>query len=545
MNGTGDQARLVAALARAAVRGGPDPVRVLETHISYVLLTGTYAYKIKKAVDFGFLDFRTLAGRRFFCEEELRLNRRLAPALYLEVVPITGSVDAPVIGGPGPALEYAVKMREFAQSALASRLLEAGLLGPADIDALAARVAAFHGAIGVAAAEGAFGAPEGILELAQRNFAQIAPLVTAESEWAEIEELRAWTDREHAARRDTFSARRERGFVRECHGDLHLNNIARIDGELVIFDGIEFNEGMRWIDVMSEAAFTVMDLEDRGRADLAHRFLNAYLENTGDYAGLAVLRFYLAYRAVVRAKIARLRAVQLDTGAAREAALVEARGYLRLARHYAAAPRPALIITSGLSGCGKTAISQALLETIGAVRVRSDVERKRLHAVGPLARAGAGIGREWYSPAASALTYERLRAVARDVVGAGRIAIVDATFLRRAERESFRALAEELRVPFVILALDAREATLRERITRRRAEDRDASDADLEVLAHQISVRESLTPAERACAFAYNAEAPLEAACAPSAWVRLADRLAGRPGSPGSPRPDDIPAVAL
>ncbi len=536
------------ALARTKALGGRTPARKLETHISYVLLTGIHAYKIKKAVDFGFLDFTTLAARQFYCAEELRLNRRLAPALYLEVVPITGSVDAPAVGGPGPALEYAVKMREFAQSALASRLLEAGLLGPADIDALAARVADFHAAIAASAAtaDGAFGTPEGILQLAQRNFAQIAPLLTAGPERAEVEELRAWTEREHAARRDAFLARRERGFVRECHGDLHLNNIARIDDELVIFDGIEFNEAMRWIDVMSEVAFTVMDLQDRGRADLAHRFLNAYLERTGDYAGLAVLPFYLAYRALVRVKIARLRAAQLDAGATKDAAIAEARGYLRLARSYGEPPRPALIVTCGVSGCGKTAISQALLETIGAVRVRSDVERKRLFAVDPLERSGAGIGGEWYSPAATAATYDRLRALARDILRAGRIAIVDATFLRRAERASFEALARETGVPFVIVAFDAKEATLRERIARRRIEGHDASDADLAVLAHQIATCEPLTAAERACAIPYDAEAPLEAARAPATWALLADRLAGRPEStPGSPRPDDGPEVAV
>src|SRR6266516_4567782 len=292
------QARLVAALAKPphfGARFGPDceQVTVLETHISYVLLTGRYAYKLKKAVDFGFLDFTTLAARRHFCEEELRLNRRLAPALYLDVVPITGSVDAPIVGGDGIAIEYAVKMGEFPQDALASGLLTRGELVPADIDALAAMVAAFHGAIEVAAAGAGFGAPEGILQRAQDNCSALLPLLDDPAE------------RAHAARRGAFLRRVEEGFVRECHGDLHLGNIARIDGELTIFDCIEFNPALRWIDVMSEVAFTVMDLEDRGRADLSHRFLNAYLERTGDYSGLAVLRFYLVYRALVRAKIAR------------------------------------------------------------------------------------------------------------------------------------------------------------------------------------------------------------------------------------------------
>jgi aminoglycoside phosphotransferase family enzyme/predicted kinase len=528
--GVTDQSRLVHALARSAAVGAAGPAKILETHISYVLLTGAYAYKLKKAVDFGFLDFTTLAARRFFCEEELRLNRRLAPTLYLDVVPITGSIDKPFIGGPEPALEYAVKMREFPQSSLASRLLKRNELGAVDIDSLATRVAAFHGAIGIAPGDAAFGAPEGILRLAKQNFVQLAPLLASgeqRDELVDLEELCSWTGREHVARHDDFLRRRAEGFVRECHGDLHLGNVARIDGELVIFDGIEFNEEMRWIDVMSEVAFTVMDLQDRGRADLAHRFLNAYLERTGDYGGLAVLPFYLAYRALVRAKIARLRAAQLDAGAAKGTAIAESRGYLQLARGYTERPRPALIVTSGLSGCGKTAISQALLETIGAVRVRSDVERKRMHGVAPLERRDEPGAQRLYAEASTEATYDRLRTLARDILGAGRIAIVDATFLRHAQRESFRALAVKLGVPFVILAFEASEASLRERIVRRRAAGGDASDADLAVLAHQIATREPLTADESAYAIAYDAETPLEAARAPAAWVELAGRLAG------------------
>lgn len=518
-----DQARLVDALARSTAFGAAASAKILETHISYVVLTGTYAYKIKKAVHFDFLDFRTLAARRFFCDEELRLNRRLAPALYLDVVPITGSIDRPFIGGSGPALEYAVKMREFAQDSLASRLLERGELGMADIDSLAASIAAFHGAIDIAAGDAAFGAPEGILRLAQQNFTQLAP----GGQRDELEVLCSWTGREHAARHDDFLHRRAEGFVRECHGDLHLGNVARVDSELVIFDGIEFNEELRWIDVMSEVAFTVMDLRDRGRADLAHRFLNAYLERTGDYGGLAVLPFYLAYRALVRAKIARLRAAQISEGAAKHEAIAESRGYLQLAQGYTVRPRPALIITCGLSGCGKTAVSQALLEAIGAVRIRSDVERKRLHGVAPLERRDATGTQRLYAEASTGATYDRLRTLAREILSSERIAIIDATFLRHAQRESFRALAMELGIPFVILAFEANEATLRQRITQRRAGGGDASDADLAVLAHQIATREPLTSDEKVCAIGYDAEAPLEAARAPAAWAELASRLAG------------------
>jgi aminoglycoside phosphotransferase family enzyme/predicted kinase len=532
-----DQARLLAALSRPAVFGpGCTHVERLETHISCVFLTGRYAYKIKKALAFGFLDFTTLDARRFFCEEELRLNRRLAPALYLDVVPITGSVDAPVLGGDGPALEYAVKMDEFPQDALASRILTRGELSPADIDALAGKVAAFHGASGVAPRDGAFGSPDEILRLARQNFAQIQPHLATAGERTELEELRAWTEREHTARRGTFLHRRKEGFIRECHGDLHLNNIARIDGELTIFDCIEFNESMRWIDVMSEVAFTVMDLHYRGRADLARRFLNAYLEWTGDYAGLTVLRFYLMYRVLVRAKIARLRAAQLDAGAARRALLAEYRAHVTLARSYAQATRPALVVTHGLAGCGKSTLSQVLLETIGAVRIRSDVERKRLHGAGALERGGNGIDRGLYAPAATEATYRRLAVLARQIVGAGLVAIIDATFLKRWQRDLFRDLATALGVTFVIIDVAASDSTLRGRIAQRAAKGSDASDADLAVLDHQLRTREPLAPEEQAFVVAYDAEAPLERAHQSDAWRALRERLDGaRPFTPADP----------
>jgi uncharacterized protein len=521
------QARLFAALQNpACFGGGVQRVTALETHISYVLLTGAYAYKIKKAVNFGFLDFTTLAARRFFCEEEVRLNRRLAPDLYLDVVPITGSIDAPRLGGAGHALEYAVRMREFSQDALASRLLARGELPPEDIDALAAAVARFHGAVEVAAPGGGFGAPEGVYRTAQDNFRTLRPLLTDASERAEIDALAAWTEREASARRGALLRRVEEGFVRECHGDLHLGNIARIDGRLTIFDCIEFSPGFRWIDVMSEVAFTVMDLEYRDRRDLARRFLNAYLEHTGDYGGLSVLRFYLVYRALVRAKVARLRAGQLASGEQR-AALDDYQSHVRLARGYAEAHRPAIVITHGLSGSGKTTLSQALLEMFGAVRVRSDVERKRLHGMDARQRDRHGIEDGLYAGAATEATYQRLAELSRTIVAAGFVAIADAAFLKRSQRELFRALASELGVPFVIVDFAASEATLRERIARRAAAGTDASDADLAVLEHQLRIQDPLAPGEQSDVAAYDAEAPLGRAKEPAVWRSVRERIEG------------------
>jgi len=519
------QTRLIASLRVPAVFGREcTRVTVLETHISYVLLTGQHAYKIKKNVNLGFLDFTTLAARRFYCEQELRLNRRLAPALYLDVVAITGTIDAPVLGGDGPTLEYAVKMREFCQEALASQMLLRNELGAADVDVLAAKVAAFHATIDVAAPDSAFGRPDDILRNALENFSRIRPLLPP-IDRSELDALALWTKQEHYARQAAFRERQRGGFIRECHGDLHLGNIARIEGEITIFDCIEFNEGMRWIDVMSEVAFTMMDLQDRGRADLGRRFLNAYLEITGDYGGLSLLRFYLAYRAMVRAMVVKLRATQLGPSDLGRTLVAEYHGYVALARSYADPPRPAIILTHGLAGSGKTTLSQALLEVMGAIRVRTDVERKRLYGHGPRERQQGGIERGLYASEAIEATYRRVYAIANGVVAAGHVAIVDATFLQRWQRDLFRELASQRQIPFVIVSFTARDATLRDRIRCRVAEGRDASDADLTVLDRQLQIQEPLGQDERVDAIICDAEVPLEGARASAFWGLVTERV--------------------
>ena len=536
------QARLVSALRENSGAEGKRVV-LIETHISYVLLTGQFAYKIKKAVELGFLNFSTLAARRFYCEEELRLNRRLAPKLYLDVVGITGSVEAPFLGGTGPVIEYAVKMREFPQQALASRALARGELSAAQIDGLAAKVAAFHHTACVASIGGFFGAPENVLRTALQNFTQIRLLLDTDAEVADLDALAAWTERQHAACAAAMVRRRGEGFVRECHGDLHLGNIALVDGELTIFDCIEFNEEMRWIDVMSEVAFAAMDLRDRGRPDFAHRFLNAYLEITGDYDGLSVLRFYLVYRAMVRAKISRLRAEQLGPGDAKAAVLAEYGGYLNIASHYAQPPRPAIVITHGLAGSGKTTLSQALLEMIGAVRIRTDVERKRVHGLPAAARDRTGIDAGLYAPEATRQTYLRALQLARAATAAGCRVIVDATFLKRWQRRLFRDLAAELGIPFIVVTFVAEDATLRERISRRLHDAREASDADLAVLEHQVQTQEPLAPDELLDTVVYDAQAPLDQAQQPTRWRGVLDMLAPA-ASPGAAGPTSVEQAA-
>lgn len=499
---------LIHALQDPALYDHPvQNFRVVETHISWVLLTGPYAYKIKKPVDLGFLDFSTLDKRRFYCAEELRLNRRLAPQLYLEVTAITGTPGKPQLGGTGPAVEYAVKMVQFPQDAQLDRVLARGALHNGHIDSLAGTVAAFHARAAIAPAASPFGRPARVHEPVMENFTQIEARIEITEDKAGLERLRAWCVGEHKARYADLARRKNDGFIRECHGDMHLANMALIEGEVVLFDCIEFNENLRWIDVMSEVAFLTMDLEDRGRPDLAYRFLNDYLGSGGDYAGLTVLRYYAVYRALVRAKVAAIRLDQPDLSPGERAAIGELyHSYLVLAAGYITAPHPMLLITHGLSGSGKTYLTQALLEQRRAIRLRSDVERKRLFGYGAAARTRAGVAGGIYTPAAGRRTYERLAELAQIVVAAGYTVIVDATFLKRAQRDAFRNLAGRLGVPFAVLDFQAQETTLRRRIVARHTGGRDASEADLAVLDHQLASREPLAPEEQADVVAVDSE---------------------------------------
>ena len=293
--------------------------------------------------------------------------------------------------------------------------------------------------------------------------------------------------------------------MRECHGDFHLGNVAVIDDDVTIFDCLEFSANLRWIDVMNDVAFLVMDLRDRRRPDLGQRFLNRYLEITGDYEGLRVLRFYLIYRAMVRAKVHALRAAQQHVSMQQKtAALDECRNYIALARRQIAAASRAVIITHGLSGSGKTTHTQELLETIDAVRIRSDIERKRQHGVAPRDRSGSKIQEGLYTRDATTLAYRRLLDLAETLVQAGYIAIVDATFVERPHRDAFRELAASLDVPFLILDFLATETTLRKRILERQRQGRDASEADITVLEHQLKTQEPLQADELASVAAYD-----------------------------------------
>lgn len=474
-----------------------DKIELVETHISWLLLTGVYAYKIKKPVNFGFLNFSTLALRERDCRDELRLNRRLAAEIYLDVVAITGSLDAPRINGGGEIIEFAVKMRQFPGDATLDKLAERGELGSLQIDALAAGLAHFHQhECDIALADSLWGEPDLIAQPIEENFKTVESRLEDAAEIQRLAALHNWCQSEHARLTPLMRERKQTGLIRECHGDLHLANLAWVDGKLLIFDCLEFNPSLRWIDVISEVAFCYMDLLHRNFAGLAARFLNAWLAATGDYAGMALLRYYAVYRAMVRAKVAALRAEQGCRSSRTEltSCLLLAEQLALPTHHSPLTTCLSLTITHGLSGSGKTTISQQLLEKNGLIRLRSDVERKRLAGLAALAKSREKD--ELYTQQANRRTYQYLASLTENLLKAGWPVIVDAAFLDRDQRDLFFDLAQRLVVDFKILDIQCDPATLRERVMQRQIDGKDASEADLIVLNQQLAAAKPLGPDE-------------------------------------------------
>lgn len=489
---------LIAALQNPALY--PHPVegfQVIETHISWVLLTGPYAYKIKKPVNFGFLDFTELDARRHFCAQELRLNQRLTQDLYLEVLPISGSEDAPSFDGSTPAIEYALKMRQFPQEQLLSAIQTRGELGNTHIDALAEQIAAFHLSAPRVPLEHPLGTAAAVMTPVQQNFDQIRPMLSDKADLQQLEALESWARSSYERLHALLSERKKQGFIRECHGDIHLGNAAQIDGRVVLFDCIEFNEPFRLTDVTADIAFLAMDLEDRGLKCLARRFISGWLERTGDYAALQLLNFYKAYRAMVRGKVALFRLGQEQDPVQRAVILRQYRGYAALAESYSAIPSPFLAITHGVSAVGKSHVAMRLVEALGAIRLRSDIERKRLF--GEQAEDVKGqLANGIYSAEASQATYDCLHRLAREALLAGFPVVIDATYLKANQRKAASEVAEQTGAPFLILDCHAPQAVIAGWLEQRQNEGRDPSDATLEVIRAQQAAREPLDAEELA-----------------------------------------------
>ncbi|KJR90269.1 AAA family ATPase [Burkholderia pseudomallei] len=507
-----------AALRRASTYPHPaGPIVRIETHLSVVYLVGRFAYKRLKPFDFGFANFSELAARRRACEAELALNRPLAAPIYLAAGPLVRRARGLRLFGAGAAVDHVVRMRRFDERMLFSRLLARGALDAADIDAAATRLAAYHLHAPRDIPRRAYGSAR---ELRRQLDDMLAPLERALGA-ALPASLRAWCVRRCDELAAHLDARRADGYVRACHGDLHLNNVVKRGRDALMFDCIDFDDALRWIDVINDLSFLLMDLHAHERAALAHRLLNRWLDETGDFAGLAALPLYVAYRALVRALVATMRAG--GDAAARAARIERARRYVDVAAHAARARRPCLLLCHGYSGSGKSVASRALADVSGAIRLSSDSERKRAR---PFAAVDARpLPASAYTPQQIDAQYERLRALARDVLRAGYTALVDATFLSHARRARFFALARELGVPVYVLDFHASRACLERRVDARAAARDDRSDAGAAVLATQRASADPLDADERARTIGFDTDVPLATLRSAGYWRPVLDAL--------------------
>lgn len=471
-------------------------IQVVETHISWILLTGARAYKLKKPLNLGFLDFRDLEARRYYCEEELRLNRRLAGSIYEAVVPITGTADAPVIAGSGPVIEYALRMHQFDPDQTLDKLCDRHELTGAQLDELACQIAEFHRSVPALPPDSPLGDLALLRQAMIDNFVTIEAYLDNPDDIEQAERLKAWSESKFDQQQPLLSKRVKDGMVRECHGDLHLGNVVWYQGAITVFDCIEFNESFRWIDTANDLAFLIMDLESRGHTGWAFRALNHYLEYHGDFEALPLMVMFKAYRAMVRAKVALLSPAENDLQREEQRRLYQR--YIALVERYAQGPEPWLAITTGYSASGKSHVGAKLAEHFGMIRLRSDVERKRLFALGPTERSDSVPGSGIYTLEATKATYARLGMLARDVLRAGYPVVVDSAALKREERESLTRVAQELGLFSLLIVCEAPEAVLRERIRQRAFNRHEVSEATENILERQLSAAEPPTISESA-----------------------------------------------
>lgn len=482
-------------------RSYPHPttpeITLVETHISWIFLTGDYAYKLKKPVNLGFLDFSTLERRRHFCHEELRLNRRLCPDLYLNVLPVTREDGEILISGNGEPIDYVVKMVQFDRNLELDRLLRRGEVSTQQIDDAAEVIAAFHTSIPQADPASPFGKPEEAIKPMIANFDLTEKVAPSENERRDIERLCRWTLREHQRLTEVLRRRKANGMIRECHGDMHTGNMLVHNGRVMIFDCIEFNPQLSKIDIINDLAFLFMDLQHARHAELAWRLLNGWLSKTGDYKGLQVLNFYCTYRAMVRAKVTSIRLAQETDKAEIITTLAKHRSYLHLALSYTERPKPLLVLTHGLSGSGKSNWATKLAEAGGFIHIRSDIERKRLFGIDSLDRS-AEQGLDIYTREATEKTYAALLEAAKAALAGDYPIIIDATFPTQNVRKPFIELAKSMGCRCRILSFHASPDKLRRRVQKRHDAGCDPSEANLAVLEAQMRTAEPFADNEKA-----------------------------------------------
>lgn len=504
----------------------PQQVEFRQTHISSLFLTQQYVYKLKKPVDFGFLNFTTLEARRFYCQEELRLNRRLAPDTYLRVAEIREADGKLSFDGPGKLLDYAVVMKRLPEEKMLGRLLQERRVSAEDWRQLAAYLAAFHAQAEQNAEITRYGSLEVIGEDWQENFQQTKPFVGKSLSEDDYHWMQQQVERFLQQRKGLFAWRQHTGCIRDCHGDLRIDHICLLDEQIAIFDCIEFNKRFRYTDVAAEIAFLFMDLEYSGFADAAHQFVEEYIGASGDEGLRAMLDFYACYRAYVRGKVESFLLNDPEATTQEQAqALQRAQAYFDLARHYAKRfAFPLVLITSGLTGTGKSTVAKALAEQLALTLLRSDVLRKELAGLSESKQQHEQYGEGIYSKSFTQKTYEALYQRAEQSLLRGQSVLLDASFIRRADRERAQNLAKRLGAAFYLLECVCPEPVVQERLARREEEGRDVSDGRWEIFQRQKEVAEPITEVDPSCHLLVDTAQPLT-----KLLPEIVQRLTSRP----------------
>jgi aminoglycoside phosphotransferase family enzyme/predicted kinase len=487
-------------------------VQLVETHISWVFLTGDYAYKVKKPVQFNFIDFSTLALRAHYCEEEVRCNRSFSPELYVGVVTINQDEEGCYrVAGPGRVVESAVRMRQFPGAQQLDNLLAADALQAPAMRRFGLDLADQHAKL--PCLQGDDEVDTRVRKPVLDNFRTLGPLWASRAHETLLKRLEADSRSAFQRLRPRFVRRLQDGFTRECHGDLHLSNLVVLDERVRAFDCLEFNANLRWIDTASDVAFLLMDCAVRGHQDLGYAFLDGYLTRSADYEGAVLAAFFQVYRSMVRAKVAALQLEELTESPdeSTDQQLME-----RLALHLRWADerlhrKPGkLLLMCGLSGSGKSYLAERLVPQCPAVRVRSDVLRKARGGIDSHARSNSPVDGGLYSRHQTQSVYAEMLRVTEALIGAGENVLVDATFLDRGWRSEFRAAARLLGSGCVIVHCEAPQLVLEDRIRDRAREPENVSEAGLEVLQSQLTRFDAITPEEPRVVV--DTQAPLEMA---------------------------------
>jgi aminoglycoside phosphotransferase family enzyme/predicted kinase len=493
---------LMAMLEPSFYPEGVIEVSHRETHISHIFFAGNLVYKLKKPVRFSFLDFSTLAKRRHFLQEELLVNARLAPSVYLGVLPISYESGGWRLGSYADPVEYVLVMRRLPERRMLDFLLDRGKATPDMMETLASTLARFHAGAKTGARISASGEPRTIRRLWDENLADIRPFVGRLLDAETLNRVQEFGERFLSLHEDLFLQRVRTGRIREVHGDLHCEHICFAPEGIQIFDAIEFSRRIRCCDVASEIAFLLMDMEFRGAGELARGFLRRYLDLSNDPELLRLLPFYKCHRALVRGKVIGLRS---------DGASAPAPRYFQLARRFSwDVFKPFLVMVCGLTGSGKSTLAGELSRRLGLPLLSSDATRK---AIAGAAEPGKSVpwGEGLYSPAMTERTYARIAEQAEELVSGGEGAILDATFHREAQRRRIIELARRHNVPLVLIHCQSSEDLVRERLKRRAEEGRDLSDGRWEIYVKQKEAFEPVGEVSPENCRALDTAAPVEA----------------------------------